>query len=308
MTIPNYYLIAAVAVLAVFILFILRLSRKRKNASLAKGQDQSTSPEAFAKGYELSRVIAVGGMGEIYEAFDPMLRRRVAIKRPALELRKDPMGRKLFLREARIVAALRHPNIVEIYAVVENGDDLYLVFEYIDGKTLDAVVIQKGHMSPEETLHALRQIAPALDYSHGSKIRHRDLKLSNIMIDGAGRVKVMDFGIARRAKQTLSQISQGVSGTTAYMSPEQHLGTEKEPADIYALGVCVYRMLTGTLPFIGIDYLKKKEREEYPKLTSVLPSLPPGVDAVMTRALHADPAKRHASAAEFLAEFEKAFQ
>lgn len=299
-------LIAAASIVLIFlILCVLRLNRNGNSNASAPAPLLQEVRESFARGYELKRVVAVGGMGEVYEAFDPLLRRRVAIKRPALELRQDAGGRKLFLREARIVAALRHPNIVEIISVIDEGMELYIVFEYIEGKTLDELVVENGRLNLEQARLVLRQIAPALDYSHSRHVRHRDLKLSNIMLDGGGKAKVMDFGIARQAKQTLSQISHGISGTIAYMSPEQHLGQEKEPADIYAFGICAYRMLSGALPFKDADCLRQKENAQYAALSTLVPGLPPGLDRVIARVLSPDPAKRHASAAEFLADFEK---
>ncbi|MBI5210418.1 MAG: protein kinase [Elusimicrobia bacterium] len=264
-------------------------------------------PKTFAKNYEVRRLIAEGGMGSVYEARDLMLDRTVAVKKMRPELRSDPKASGGFLHEARIVACLRHANIVEIFTIVEESGEIYLVFEYIDGPTVRELVHVKGRLDPGQCLRIVRQAGAAMEFAHARRVLHRDFKPSNVLLDSSGVVKVMDFGIARQAKTTLTKLSRtNPFGTLAYMAPEQHLGTEKQPADIYALGVSVYQMLSGKLPFAGPDFLGQKEKMDFAPLSRAAPDLGARFDALMARALAADPARRHAAAGEFLADFEDA--
>ncbi len=262
----------------------------------------------FAPGYKIKRLIATGGMGSVYEAEDLTLHRKVAIKRLRSELRGEEGEKDRFLKEARIVAGLRHPNIIEIHTVVDGGEDLYLVFEYVDGRTLDDVIRAKGGLEIQVCRKILRQIASALAFAHERKVLHRDLKPANVMLSHAGVIKVMDFGIARQAQETLSRLSPAQAyGTLSYMSPEQHLGEEKRPADIYAVGITLYEMLSGMLPFAGPDSLLLKERLEYRPISQLVPALGTAADAFFNRAIAPKPAERFQTVTELLAAFEEAF-
>lgn len=146
-----------------------------------------------------------------------------------------------------------------------------------------------------------RHVCEAVDSAHRSNVLHRDLKPSNIMIDANGYAKVMDFGLARQAKDSLSRLThQDASGTPAYMAPEQHLGQARRASDVYSLGVCLYEMLTGALPFEGPDFLAQKERMRYPPPRFLAAELPEGIDALMAAALAANPAKRIAGPLDLL--------
>ncbi|UPT76128.1 MAG: serine/threonine protein kinase [Elusimicrobiota bacterium] len=192
-------------------------------------------------------------MGVVYEATDRSLERRVAVKKMRDEIRADPHERRRFVNEAKVVAALRHPNIVDIYAIVEEGDEVYLVFEYVTGRTLADTIKADGPMSPEAARGVLAAATGAVEHAHAAQVVHRDLKPSNIMITEDGRVKVMDFGVARQAKDAITKMSMTntVVGTPPYMAPEQEQGTVRRESDVFALGVCLYEMLTGQLPFQG---------------------------------------------------------
>ncbi len=254
---------------------------------------------------EMRRLIAEGGMGQIYEAFDPVLHRRVAIKKMRPEISADSAGRELFLKEARIVAGLRHPNIVEIFSVVDAGGELCLVFEYLEGTPLDDL-LQAGPLPAPECRRILGAVCAALEFAHGRQVLHRDLKPANVMVGLQGDVKVMDFGIARQAATTLSRLSPGsICGTLSYMAPEQHLGVEKRPADLYALGVTAYQMLTGRLPFGEDRPLPKKERMEFASPSSLMPGAGAEADAFMAKALASKPENRFGRAAEFLEAFDR---
>ncbi len=257
-------------------------------------------------GFRILRRLGQGGMGVVFEAVDEALERRVALKRMRDEIAGDPRERRRFIKEARTVAALHHPSIVEIYSIVEQDQALYLVFEFLKGRPLDALLEERGgKLSSSETLPLAREVAAALDYAHASGVIHQDLKPGNINVDG-GKAKVMDFGIARRVQETLSTVSRmEVAGTPAYMAPEQERGVVSPAADIYALGACLYQLMGGRLPFpAGGSYLDKAQRRYVP--LSTLAGLPASVDRVIDRALDPDPAKRPATAGDLVAALEAA--
>ncbi|MBI5624586.1 MAG: serine/threonine protein kinase [Elusimicrobia bacterium] len=289
----------------------------RRSRAAAPGPAEPRPPERVAAapakarnigGVEIVRLIGEGGMGEIFEGFDRTLQRRVALKRMRPEIRADRLGREEFLKEARIVAALQHPNIVQIHSVVDTPEDLCLVFEYIDGLTVRELIEREGKLSVDECRAVVREVCSALAFAHSRRVLHRDLKPANIMVASSGTVKVMDFGIARQAQVTLSRLTSGaVSGTMAYMSPEQHLGQERQPGDFYALAASLYHMLTGQLPFPGPEHLTQKERLDFRPLSQVLPGLGSKVDAFMDKALAKDPGARFQRAQEFLDAFDESF-
>ena len=251
--------------------------------------------------YELRMPIGEGGMGSVYEAYDRVLSRRVAVKKMRPELRAGARQRELFLQEALTIAQVTHAYIVGIHDVVEESGELYLVFEYVDGKPLSAVLEERGRLSLDESRAIFGYVCQAVDCAHRNKVLHRDIKPSNIMICQEGYAKVMDFGLARRAKDALSQATRKeVFGTLAYMAPEQHLGAVHRSSDVFAMGATLYEMLTGELPFKGPDYLAQKERRKYASPRSLRPELPAGVDAFLAAVMEPDPGKRVAGAMEFL--------
>ncbi|MDD5629982.1 MAG: serine/threonine-protein kinase, partial [Elusimicrobia bacterium] len=261
-------------------------------------------------GYRVLRQIGSGGMGAVYEAEDLSLQRRVAVKRMRDEIRNDPRERDRFLKEARTVAQLRHPSIVDIHGIFEHEGEVFLVFEYLDGKTLDLVVYENGRLTVPEIKGVLAQVCSALTYAHARAVIHRDLKPPNIMITRDNRVKVMDFGVARQAHEALSRlsISATVAGTPPYMAPESETGVVRAESDLYSLAVCLYEMLTGARPFDGTNagMLYTKMNMVFTPPSRKAPGLPAELDAFFARALQADPEKRPRTAAEFLAEFTKA--
>ena len=241
-------------------------------------------------GFEVVRRLGQGETGEVWEADDRVLQRRVLIKRMPAEVSKDPRERRRFLKEARTVAALKHPNIVEVHSVLEALDGLYLVFEFVEGESLRELVARRGRLSFGELRPYLEQVAAALDHAHGAGVVHQHLKPANIMIAGPW-AKVTDFGISRAPSQT---------GTPDYMAPEQELGQSSPRSDIYALGICLYEALSGGSPFKGAAGTQLKRRKAYIPLAQVLPDLPPGFDAALDKTLEPDPALRFASAGELL--------
>jgi tetratricopeptide (TPR) repeat protein/tRNA A-37 threonylcarbamoyl transferase component Bud32 len=251
--------------------------------------------------YELLKEIGTGGMGVVYEAKDRSLDRPVAIKRMREELRVDPQERSRFMAEAKTVAALHHPNIVDIYNVVEDQGDVYLVFEFVKGNTLADVIREKGPMPFEAARNVLKAACEAVDYAHKHKVIHRDIKPSNIMVSEEGAIKVMDFGVARQAKDALTKLAMTntVVGTPPYMAPEQEQGTVRPESDVYSLGIVFYEMLTGQLPFAGqgAGMLLNKMNGKHSALPTDL-GLPDGLDVIFKKALDPDPEKRFKTGSE----------
>jgi tRNA A-37 threonylcarbamoyl transferase component Bud32/Tfp pilus assembly protein PilF len=275
-------------------------------AAVASATPLPNSPgAAFWLQYELIKEIGLGGMGIVYEAQDRSLERRVAVKKMRDEIRIDPHERRRFVNEAKLVAQLRHPNIVDIYAIVEEGQEVYLVFEYVSGRTLGDQLKSDGPMNLAAARGVLHSVADAVEHAHAAQIVHRDLKPSNIMITDDGRVKVMDFGVARQAKDAITKMSMTntVVGTPPYMAPEQEQGTVRRESDVFALGVCLYEMLTGHLPFTGggAAMLLNKLNGKHIPPSQRNPELPAGIDEVLAKALVPDPDKRYHTPSELVA-------
>jgi tetratricopeptide (TPR) repeat protein/tRNA A-37 threonylcarbamoyl transferase component Bud32 len=265
------------------------LTKKKKPA-------KAESAALGVTGFDVSGKLGQGGMGEVWRATDRALQREVAIKRLRSEIAGDERMRKKFLKEARTVAALKHANIVEIHSVIEEGDELLLVFEHLDGQPLDAILAEHGKLTLDQTLEIVKQAAAALDYAHQQGVIHQDLKPGNVMVAGE-TVKVMDFGIARRVADDLSTLSrQEVSGTPVYMAPEQEAGNPTPQSDVYALGLCFYEMLTGR---------RANPKQGFPPLVEALPGTPPALDGVLAYTLDADPAKRYPTAGQLASAIEQ---
>jgi serine/threonine-protein kinase len=258
--------------------------------------------------YKLLRQIGAGGMGLVFEGTDVTLNRPVAVKKMRDELRLDRRERMHFINEAKTVAALHHPNIVDIYAVIEEGDELFLVFEFVNGHTIYDVIRHRGALGFPEALGIIRGMVAALDYAHGRGIIHRDLKPSNVMLNKEGFIKVMDFGIARMAKDAATRVSMTntVAGTPPYMAPEQEQGVVRKEADIYSLAICFYEMLSGRVAFAGTGagMLMNKINMSYLPISQGVSGLPQGIDLVFANAFQADPNQRFHSAGEFLSALE----
>ncbi len=295
------------AVGTALLFFSFALFRKRGESSVRMALRREDH-EAFAavaprvdavpKGFRVVKTLGQGGMGVVYEAVDLGLQRTVALKKLRAEISDNPRERIRFLKEARTVAALKHPNIVEIHAIHEDAEGLFIVFERVPGETLHER-LGRGPVNHAEAAMILKQIASALDYAHGQGVVHQDLKPANVMIH-AGLAKVMDFGIARRVQETLSTMSKiEIAGTPAYMSPEQEQGVVTPSADVYALGACAYESLTGVLPFPTGGVMLKAQKM-YRKPSEATPGLRPEVDAAIGRALEPRPEDRWPSASSFV--------
>lgn len=264
--------------------------------------------------YRILGPLGRGAMGVVYLAEDPLLNRQVAIKTVDLGV-EDESDREFLrgrlLKDARAAAALAHPGIVSVYDVLQESDMAYLVMEYIPGESLAAVLKKNPHPDAAFTVRVLHQMADALDYTHARGIVHRDIKPANVMIDDRGSAKIMDFGIARIADARTSTPTGVVMGTIQYMAPEQVKGeTPTGKADQFALAAVAYEMLTGGTLFgqHSLTTLAYKIVNETPApVRERNGSVPPAVDAVMTRALSKAPAERYASCGQFVDALERAF-
>jgi serine/threonine-protein kinase len=249
--------------------------------------------------YELDHHIGEGGMGLVYAGRDLELGRFVAIKKMRPELKLNARDKKRFMQEANLSAALHHPCIVEIYDIAEQNGDVYLIFEFVDGETMDKR-LDIGPMKVEELRPLLKYVCQALEFAHSKKVVHRDLKPSNIMLTRQGFAKVVDFGIAREIKDTVSRLTNmDTSGTLAYMAPEQELGKFDARSDIYSLGVTLYEAICLQHPFPGPNYLLQKEKMVFMPLAEAAPQAPKDFCDAIERCLRYDPKDRYQSVAEF---------
>ena len=220
--------------------------------------------------YRLDAQIGAGGMSTVYRAFDVNLERRVAIKLLHREIAADSDQLERFRREARAVAQLSHPHIVGVIDAGEDESRPYIVFEYVEGETLKDRIRRLGRLPVDESLAYAIEIARALGCAHAHDIVHRDVKPQNVLIDDEGSAKVTDFGIARSLRDDGLTADGRVLGTTDYVSPEQALGHDVDgQSDIYSLGVVLYEMLTGDVPFHGenqVSVAMKHVREDLPDI------------------------------------------
>ncbi|MFN3487128.1 MAG: protein kinase domain-containing protein, partial [Planctomycetota bacterium] len=256
-------------------------------------------PKTLGK-YRILGPLGQGGMGEVYKAYQADLGRTVAIKTLLAGEHASPDSLERFLREARVAAKLVHPNIVQIYDIGAEGRLRYLVMEYVEGRTLKDLLAERGRLDVPSALRIARSVVRALQFAHERGIIHRDIKPANILLDRQGRVRILDFGLAKSLTEGGGLTAGGAMiGTPCYMSPEQAFAAPEEVdarADLYSLGAVLYEMLTGRPPFEGatvLAILRKIEAEE-----PAPPGLSPSIDALVLKALAKDPARRFQSAAE----------
>lgn len=257
--------------------------------------------------YEIRAEVGRGGMGTVYLAHDPLLQRRVAVKVLAPHVAGEPDLIERFGREARAAARLKHPNIVTIYDVGQEGSTYYFVMEYVDGPSLARALAQRGPMSPGGALRLLRPLASALDYAHSQGLVHRDVKPGNILLDPHGEPALGDFGIARAAQDSRLTTTGTLVGTPEYMSPEQARGDEVDHrTDLYSLAIVAYEMLGGRSPFAGSTphgVLYRQVHEAPPPLRQPRagePAWPAAIDAVLQKALAKEPRQRYETAGAFV--------
>jgi serine/threonine-protein kinase len=254
-------------------------------------------------GYEIAEELGRGGMAIVYRARQVRLDRQVALKVLPPQFTFDPSFVERFEREARLAANLEHANIVPIYDMGQVEHLYYIAMQYVEGETLEAK-LREGRLPPDTALKLLRQIAAALDFAHSRGVIHRDIKPSNIMIRPDGTALLMDFGIARAsAGANLTQATAQI-GTPHYMAPEQCLSPQVDHrADLYSLGVVLFQMLTGEVPFAADNVtaiLYRHQHDPPPPLAQFQVRASPAIEAVVQRAMAKSPAERYASGAEMV--------
>ena len=258
----------------------------------------------IADRYRVQRRLGGGGMADVYLAEDSRLGRLVAVKVLKPQFAQDAEFVERFRVEARATALLGHPNIVAVYDRGADGPPWYIAMEYVPGESLKQRLRREGAMAPEEAVRTARAVLAALQAAHERHIVHRDVTSSNVLVDPAGRVKVADFGIARIGVSALTRTGT-MLGTSSYLSPEQAQGRgADERSDLYGLGVVLFEMLTGRVPFVAdsdVAVALKHVSEAAPDPRALRPDVPPALAAVVLKALAKEPDRRYQSAAEFAA-------
>ncbi len=259
--------------------------------------------------YEITELIGVGGMADVYKATDILEDRTVAVKILKNEFADNEDFVRRFRNESKAIAVLSHPNIVKIYDVGFTDKIQFIVMEYIDGITLKEFMEQQGVLKWKDTVHFIIQILRALQHAHDRGIVHRDIKPQNIMLFPDGTIKVMDFGIARFAREEGKTISDKAIGSVHYISPEQARGDiTDEKSDIYSVGVMMYEMLTGVKPFdadnpVTVALMHMQTEPKPPR--EINDSIPEGLEEIVIRAMQKEASKRYQSASEMIKDIEE---
>lgn len=260
--------------------------------------------------YEIIKTIGEGGMANVYLANDTILERNVAIKVLRGDLSSDEKFIRRFKREALSVSNLSHPNIVEVYDVGEEDGNYYIVMEYIEGKTLKQLLQKRGALTLTEVLDIMSQLTDGLAHAHEAYIIHRDIKPQNIMIEDNGLVKITDFGIATAINSTQLTQTNSVMGSVHYLPPEQANGKGATiKSDIYSLGILMYELLTGSVPFKGdtaVEIALKHMKEKMPSVRKQNPTIPQSVENIILKATAKNPKNRYDSVREMYADLQTA--
>ena len=262
-------------------------------------------------GYEIEAILGRGGMGDVYKAYDPRLKRYIALKLLPPGLAEDTGFRERFLRESELAASLDHPSIVPIYDAGEVGGQLYIAMRYVEGTDLKALIREDGALAPAHAFALLAQLADALDTAHERGLVHRDVKPSNALLDAAGHLYLADFGLTQSTSDRSELTAAGqIVGTVDYVAPEQIEGEEIDGrADLYSLGCLLYECLTGEVPFprdTELAVLWAHLYEPPPRPSERNPALSRAVDTVLAKAMAKSPDERHASCAELVEEAREA--
>lgn len=251
--------------------------------------------------YELRRLLGRGGMSEVYEGHDQLLDRRVAIKLVSRDRSLDPDAIDRVRREARAVAALDHPNVIALHDLVIGERTTFLIMEYLDGPSVATLLRERHRLASREAREIAGRVCDGLAAAHRRGLVHRDVTPGNILLGTDGAVKLTDFGIAHGVAGAFVTATGQISGTPAYMSPEQVSGAEVDVrSDVYSLGCCLYLMLTGRPPFqngTAVETASAHLREEPAPLRSIVADVPADLEAVVLRSLAKHPADRYQNAA-----------
>jgi serine/threonine-protein kinase len=273
---------------------------------------EHTNVTVLSGRYRLGSKLGSGGMSTVYLAHDEVLDRPVAVKLLHREISEEADQLERFRREARAAARLSHPNLVSVIDAGEDGGRPYIVFEYVEGETLKRRIQQVGGLSVDEAVAYAIEIGRGLTAAHGRKLVHRDVKPQNVLIDLDGRAKVTDFGIARSLESKGLTATGRVLGTTDYCSPEQAMGEDvDERSDVYSLGVVLYEMLSGDVPFQAetqVGVAMKHVNEPIPDIKARRPEVSAAVAAVVDRATAKDPRDRYSSVAEMVRDLESTLE
>jgi len=260
--------------------------------------------------YEIIRSIGEGGMANVYLARDIILDRNVAVKVLRGDLAEDDKFVRRFQREAIAASSLNHPNIVEVYDVGEDDGKYFIVMEYVDGKTLKSLIKKRGALTLPEVIDIMLQLTSAIACAHESYIIHRDIKPQNVIILEDGRVKVMDFGIAAQLNSNELTQTNSVMGTVYYLPPEQANGNvTTTKSDIYSLGILMYELVVGKVPFKGdspVEVAIKQMRDKIPDITMANPDIPQSIENIILRACAKNPKNRYKSMEEMHNDLETA--
>lgn len=252
--------------------------------------------------YQIIKSIGEGGMANVYLAYDTILDRNVAIKILRGDLANDEKFVRRFQREALSASSLNHPNIVEVYDVGEDNGDYYIVMEYIEGKHLKDLIKKRGKLTTSEVVDIMMQITDGMSVAHDSYIIHRDIKPQNIMILENGLVKITDFGIAMAMNATQLTQTNSVMGSVHYIPPEQASGKGSSlQSDIYSMGILMYELLTGKLPYKGenaVEIALKHLKEPFPDIKEELPNIPNSIENIIYKATAKNPKNRYTDARE----------
>ncbi len=262
--------------------------------------------------YRLEAKLGSGGMSTVFLARDQTLDRQVAVKVMHREMSEQADQLERFRHEARAVAKITHPNVVAVIDAGEDGGHPYIVFEYVEGETLKQRIKREGALEPQEAIAYAIEIARGLSVAHARKMVHRDIKPQNILIDAEGRAKLTDFGISRQLEQDGMTATGRVLGTTDYVSPEQAMGRVVDPrSDIYSLGVVLYEMLVGQVPFSAdsqVGVAMKHVNEELPDVQRRRPDVSAAVALVVERASAKDPGERYQQVGEMIDDLSTALE
>ncbi len=267
--------------------------------------------------YQIVRKIASGGMGDVYEAIDPQLNRKVALKVLPVEIAKDPGRLQRFLREARAASSLTHPSVIQIHEIAHDGEMHFISMEFVEGETLESR-LSHDPMEVAEVLRIALLVADALQAAHARGIVHRDIKPSNIMLTKSGQIKILDFGLAKvqisgtepvAPSEIPTRTSSGmILGTPHYMSPEQTLGKDLDHrSDIFSFGVVLYEMLAGQRPFSGEDFkavLGQILYRDPQPIQSLRSDLPVNLDQLISRCLNKEVSDRYQNMKEIIVDLQ----
>jgi serine/threonine protein kinase len=260
------------------------------------------APGSNFAGYEVESVVGAGGIGILYRARQVRLDRPVALKLVESDVARDPVIRERLRREARMVAALDHPNVVPLYAAGDEDGTVYIVTRWVEGTELGALIQRDGPLEPSRAARTAAQIAAALEVAHEQGLIHRDIKPSNVILTAEDHVYLTDFGLAKRAGTAvgLTRVDQ-MLGTVDYVAPEGIEGSEPDArGDVYSLGCVLFEMLTGEAPFAGqgggMAKMWAQVNAEVPSVRELRPEVPPALEDVMRRAMSKTPEDRPTAA------------